>query len=382
MSRPGFHLTPPAGFLNDPTGLLRLEDRWHVWYQLSPGPVHGDVSWGHAVSDDLLTWAHLPVAIAADADEEVWTGSVVVDEDGTPGFGRGALVAAYTSLERSTLAQRQAMAWSIDGGLTWRKHGVVLDIGSTDFRDPRLLRHGDRWVMLVARSLEDAVAVYSSPDLLTWTHESDIAMPPGAGGPWECPDLFPLGDRWVLLVSQEPATHYVVGDFDGRSFTADAGGLRRLDLGPDLYAAVTFAEPYDGARILLGWLDNWTYAQVLPTSPWRGQLSIARELTLEHDADGTAYLRQRPRAPSRAIALGEPAEIAPTVWASYDGAHVVVERRGEVVPGFAGRWEVASRSAEVDVVADTYSVEMFTSEGRSLSLHSCAIMDASGGLPE
>jgi hypothetical protein len=70
------------------------------------------------------------------------------------------------------------------------------------------------------------------------------------------------------------------------------------------------------------------------------------------------------------------------VWASYDGAHVVVERRGEVVPGFAGRWEVASRSAEVDVVADTYSVEMFTSEGRSLSLHSCAIMDASGGLPE
>jgi len=68
MSRPGFHLTPPAGFLNDPTGLLRLEDRWHVWYQLSPGPVHGDVSWGHAVSDDLLTWAHLPVAIAADAD--------------------------------------------------------------------------------------------------------------------------------------------------------------------------------------------------------------------------------------------------------------------------------------------------------------------------
>ena len=80
-----------------------------------------------------------------------------------------------------TSTQSQALASSTDGGLTWRKHGVVLDIGSTDFRDPRLLRHGDRWLMAVARSRDDAIALYSSPDLRTWTHGSDVAMPSGQG---------------------------------------------------------------------------------------------------------------------------------------------------------------------------------------------------------
>ena len=156
-----------------------------------------------------------------------------------PASGHGALVAAYTRHEKQRRRQSQALAVSTDGGLTWDKHGVVLDIGSTDFRDPRLLRHDGRWVMAVARALEDAIALYTSPDLRVWTHTSDVAMPPCDGRPWECPDLFPLGDRWVLVLSREPATHYLSATSTAPTFFPETD-LRLLDLGPDLYAGVTF----------------------------------------------------------------------------------------------------------------------------------------------
>jgi fructan beta-fructosidase len=368
MTRPRRHLTPTTGFLNDPTALLRLEDRWHVFFQHSPGPGHGDVSWGHAVSDDLLTWEPLPVALPSDDEEEVWTGSAVVDTHDTAGFGRGALVAAYTRHEKARRHESQALAVSTDSGLTWTKHGVVLDVGSTDFRDPRLLRHADRWLMVVSRALEDEIAVYASPDLRTWGPVGSIAMPPGEGRPWECPDLFPLGDRWVLLVSREPSTHYLVGDFDGSTFTA-AGPLRPLDHGPDLYAGVTFTGLPEGRRVAMGWLDGWSYAQVLPTSPWRGQLSCARDLTLDHDPGGTAYLRQRPLAPTTPHTLDGTVEVASGTRLSYDGAEVVLERRDDAAPGFTGMWSAPSATARVEVVVDTHSVEVFTAEGLSLSVH-------------
>lgn len=367
MTRPRHHLTPETGFLNDPTGLVRLGDDWHAWYQLSPGRTHGDVSWGHAVSDDLLTWRHLPLSIGSDDEEEIWTGSVVVDADDTAGFGHGALVAAYTRHEKQRRRQSQALAVSTDGGLTWDKHGVVLDIGSTDFRDPRLLRHDGRWVMAVARALEDAIALYTSPDLRVWTHTSDVAMPPCDGRPWECPDLFPLGDRWVLVLSREPATHYLIGDFDGSTFSPETD-LRVLDLGPDLYAGVTF-DVDTGRRVLMGWLDSWAYALVLPTEPWRGQLSCARELSLATAPDGAPYVAQRPLAPVTPVTLDHAVELAPGLTASYDDGLVRLTRSPDVVAGWAGSWLLPSPSAAVEVVVDTHSVEVFTVDGLSASLH-------------
>lgn len=377
MTRPATHLAPESGFLNDPTGMVRLDGRWHVFFQHSPGPVHGDVGWGHAVSDDLLAWELLPPAIAPDAEEVVYTGSVVLDADDTAGFGRGALVAAYTSHSRTLPLERQALAASVDGGMTWTKHGVVLDIGSADFRDPRLLRYGDRWLMVVALAADATVAVYSSSDLRAWQHESNVSLPPQ--GVWECPDLVPLDGRWVLLVSHADATHYLVGDFDGRTFTPDGGGLRRLDHGPDLYAAVTFAGTPEDRRVLLGWMDSWVYAQVLPTTPWRGRLSAARELSLA-DAGGTAYLRQRPLAPTRTVTVDAPVTLAPGVRASYDGGAVLLERLPELVPGYAGRWRLPSPDGRLDLVEDAGSLEVFTSEGRSATL--LALDDGGRPLPE
>ena len=157
------------------------------------------------------------------------------------------------------------------------------------------------------------------------------------------------------------------------------GGLQPLDHGPDLYAGVTVTDPPDGRRVLLGWLDSWTYAQVLPTEPWRGQLSIGRELGLARDADGTPYVRQRPLAPTTPLALDAAVEIASGVRASYDGAAVVLERLDDRVPGFAGRWTVPTGVPRVEVVTDSHSVEVFTAEGRSASLHTLPIGSATPG---
>jgi sucrose-6-phosphate hydrolase SacC (GH32 family) len=364
MTRPRFHLTPERGFLNDPTALLRHEDLWHVYYQLSPGMVHGRVGWGHAVSDDLVTWTHRPLALAADDTEDVWTGSAVVDTTGTAGFGRDALVAAYTSFEPATRLQQQALASSADGGATWDKHGVVLDTRPAEVRDPRLFRHDGRWLMVLARAAEGRIAIHSSDDLRHWVPESEVELGAGAW-PWECPDLFPLEDRWVLLVSADGATHYLLGDFDGHTFTPDGVPLRLLDHGPDLYAAVTFTGSPD--RVVLGWLGNWDYAQVVPTAPWRGQMSAARRLSLDRLGDGGRYLRQRPLAPATSVTVGGRVELGGGVFASYDGAEVLLERLDPRVSGFAGRWSLPSPDGVVDVVTDTCSVEVFTGEGLSAS---------------
>lgn len=361
MTRPRHHLTAERGFVNDPTGMVRLDGRWHVFFQHSPGPRHGDVGWGHCVSDDLLKWEQLPLAIAPDDDEEIWTGSVVHDAEDTAGFGRDALVAAYTSHSRRARLERQSLAASTDGGLTWRKHGVVLDVGSPDFRDPRLLRYDDRWLMVVALAADGLISLYSSSDLHDWRHESDVAMP--GPGVWECPDLVPLDGRWVLLVSQGDTTHYLVGDLDGHAFVPELLGLRRVDHGPDCYAAVTFAGGLADRRVLIGWMDNWSYAQVLPTSPWRGRMTCARELSL---VDGV--LRQRPLAPTATVTVGAPVEIAPGVHASYDGSSVTLERLPELAPGYAGRWRLPSPDGVLDLVEDEGSVELFTSEGLVASL--------------
>src|SRR5215218_10297596 len=137
--RPAYHYTPAANFMNDPNGLIRYKGVYHLFYQHNPsGNTAGNGSWGHATSTDLVHWTEHPIAIAADADEEVWSGSVVLDQGNRSGLGTATnppLVAIYTSRDRATGLQRQALAFSLDAGETWTKYAgnPVLDIGSQDF---------------------------------------------------------------------------------------------------------------------------------------------------------------------------------------------------------------------------------------------------------
>jgi fructan beta-fructosidase len=322
--RPQFHFTPATNWMNDPNGLVYYDGEYHLFYQYNPqGDKWGHMSWGHAVSRDLLHWEHLPVALREENGIMIFSGSAVVDWKNTSGFGKDGkppLVAIYTGHFTKKPLQNQHVAYSNDHGRTWTKYAEnpVLDINERDFRDPKVIWHepSQRWVMAVAWPVKRKVRLYASPDLKHWTHLSDFGPAGAVEGIWECPDLFPLAveekTKWVLIVnigSGAPAggsgCQYFIGDFDGKELTLDPTYPKKkagqqsapalwLDHGPDFYAAVTWSDvpPRDGRRLTIGWMSNWQYANDVPTSPWRSAMSIPRELSLRNTAEGLRLVQK------------------------------------------------------------------------------------------
>ncbi len=310
--------------MNDPNGLVYHRGVWHLFFQHHPhSTVWGPMHWGHATSTDLLHWQEHGIALAPEALGAIFSGSVVVDEDNTSGFGsegRTPMVAVFTHhgarQPGSDTHENQSLAFSLDDGQTWTSYAgnpVLKNPGQVNFRDPKVrwLPERRRWWMSLA--VGDHIAFYSSSDLKQWTHESDFGAGLGAhDGVWECPDLFPLTfeghTRWVLLVSLVQggpnggsATQYFIGDFDGHHFTADPAPTRWLDHGPDNYAGVTWSGAPDGRAVFIGWMSNWIYAAALPTSPWRGTMTLPRDLRLRH-VNGQWWLASVPApevAPTR-----------------------------------------------------------------------------------
>ena len=330
--RPILHYAARNTWLNDPNGLIFHGGVYHLYYQNNPlDNVWGNMSWGHATSPDLLTWTEHPVAIACDEEEDIFSGSIVFDRDNTSGFGSVSappLVAIYTSAFKHGSAhhglQAQSLAYSLDGGFTWTKHTAnpVLNRGSAEFRDPKVIRYdgdvGSYWVMVAVEATEFQVVLYKSNDLKDWELLSTFGPANATGGVWECPDLFalPVDDdpnnlQWVLTVNLNPggpnngsAGQYFVGDFDGTTFTSATtvtegpqdpdrlGEYQWLDWGRDYYAAVSFSDAPDNRRLMIAWMNNWEYANHIPTSPWRSPMTLAREISL-HTIDGKPRLIQQ-----------------------------------------------------------------------------------------
>ena len=326
--RPQFHFTPPAQWMNDPNGMFYLEGEYHLSYQYYPdSTVWGPMHWGHAVSRDLVRWEHLPVALEPDSLGYIFSGGTVVDTANTSGFGTREdppVVAAFThhnpDMEKAGRDdfQSQSIAWSLDKGRTWTKYSgnPVLEnkTGIRDFRDPKITWHTGtgKWVMALA--VFDRVQFYGSPDLKTWSYLSDFGIP-GDLRLWECPDLFPLRDpetgetRWVLLVSMQKeapnggtATSYFIGYFDGTRFIANPAEQQWLDWGTDNYAFVTWDHAPLGpeARLGIGWMSNWQYAQQVPTEGWRSAMTLPRVLTLG-TRDGEYFLNASPAGALEAL---------------------------------------------------------------------------------
>lgn len=306
--RPQFHFSPEKNWMNDPNGLVYYDGEYHLFYQYNPeGDTWGHMSWGHAVSKDLVRWEHLPVALREENGVMIFSGSAVVDHQNTSGFGKDGkppMVAIYTGHGRGK--QTQNLAFSNDRGRTWTKYegNPVIDIGSPEFRDPKVTWHkpSSKWVMVVARPDQRKVLFYGSPDLKRWEQLGEFGGQGAVQGIWECPDLFELTvanadgtdsgrKRWVLVVNINGGTpaggsgcQYFVGDFDGRTFTNDNPKDVKLwaDYGPDFYAAQSFANlPTEPARrVWIAWMSNWRYAADEPTKPWRTAQSLPRELML------------------------------------------------------------------------------------------------------
>ena len=312
--RPQYHFTPAKNWMNDPNGPIYYKGEYHLFYQYNPfGNVWGHMSWGHAVSRDLVHWQHLPVAIPEENGIMIFSGSTVVDWHNSSGFCHQAnpaesscLVAIYTG--RSEKLQTQNLAYSNDQGRTWTKYSgnPVLDLHMKDFRDPKVFWHepSREWVMVAALPTQHKVRFFGSADLKHWTALNDFGPAGATGGVWECPDLFPLpveGEaaqtRWVLSINLNPgglaggsADQYFVGQFDGTTFVNANPSSQVLwaDYGKDFYASTSFSDipATDGRRIWLGWLLNWEYAAKVPTFPWRGVQSIPRALSLKRFPEG------------------------------------------------------------------------------------------------
>ncbi|MEC0266322.1 glycoside hydrolase family 32 protein [Paenibacillus anseongense] len=310
--RLNYHLMPPAGWMNDPNGLIFYKDEYHAFYQHYPyeakwGPMH----WGHAKSKDLVNWEHLPVALAPsevyDTGENsghgCWSGSAVDDN--------GNLTLIYTGhVDGRTPVEVQCLATSTDG-LNFRKEagnpviaGAPED-GGLGFRDPKVWRHAGAWYMVVGFGKDGLgkVQLYTSENLREWRHlgvaaESDGTM----GDMWECPDLFPLGsgDDYVLVISPmnmgTTKTMYLTGKLNYATGQFSYGYKERLDYGFDFYASQTFMDG-QGRRILQGWMNIWGAKMPEQERGWMGAFTLPRELKL--NADGT--LRMEPVAELQAL---------------------------------------------------------------------------------
>lgn len=248
--RPQFHYSPQTNWMNDPNGLVYFDGEYHLFYQYNPfGNTWGHMSWGHAVSTDLVHWKELGVAIPEEKGIMAFSGSAVVDKNNTTGFGKNGstpIVAIYTGYRTSDKRQYQCLAYSLDHGRTWKKYkdNPVLDIKSKSFRDPHVFWYGPdhKWIMVIAFSDDKQIGFYSSKDLKDWNYLSKFGPAGETDGIWECPDLFPLpvngyedSVKWILEVDLGSNTvaggsggQYFIGEFDGQKFTRSSYNMDLL----------------------------------------------------------------------------------------------------------------------------------------------------------
>lgn len=321
--RPVYHHTPAYGWMNDPNGMFYKDGVYHLYFQYNPyGSMWANMTWGHSTSRDLTHWTYEGTAIVPDAWGAIFSGSCVVDHENTAGFGKGAVVAFYTSAKSTPWGdvQSQSMAYSLDNGKTFTKYegNPILTSSERDFRDPKVFWYapGKHWVMMLA--VGQHMEIYSSVNLKDWKKESEFGAMQGAhGGVWECPDLVEIpveGTRqkkWVLICNLNPggpfggsAAQYFVGSFDGKTFVNESPTLTKwMDWGKDNYATVTWNNAPDGRCVALGWMSNWQYANNVPTRQYRSANTIARDLTLYRVGE-ELYLKSTP-SPEVKKARGE-----------------------------------------------------------------------------
>ena len=290
--RPVYHFISPANWMNDPNGVTYWGDQYHLFYQYNPErAAFGIMHWGHAVSQNLIHWQDLPLALSptpGGPDERgSWSGCLFSDN--------GVPTIMYTGARGDRYQiQTQCLATSSDQLLTWEKYSgnpVLSKIPAIsgqdyDFRDPFVWREVDAWYMVLACRIKDvggSIFLYKSADLINWEFMHPLATGDikKNGSVWECPSFFPLGDKWVLIVAGKggniPFTvFYFIGDYANQRFTPESHGV--LD-----YAY--FYAPYSmqdrqGRRLLFGWVREGRSEEAHLAAGWAGMHAIPRVLTL------------------------------------------------------------------------------------------------------
>jgi sucrose-6-phosphate hydrolase SacC (GH32 family) len=328
--RPTYHFVPEQNWMNEPNGLIKIGDTWHLFYQHNPtGNFWGNIQWGHATSSDLVAWEHQPVALDAAGGIQSFTGTAWYDDLNDSGLGTEAnppYLAFFTGYFPESGIQDQRLAYSIDEGVTWTKipdnpiispeqeapHDTT---GGLEARDPKVFFHdpSGKWVMVLAHGGQDKMTFWTSPDTISWTWVSDFTsknitgFPDGIKG-WEVPDFFELTiegtsqKKWVLFntpAQGSPAggngIFALTGSFDGTVFTADPFDpeTQWLDYGRDFDGALSWENvpTSDGRRIIASVMNS--YGGNPPTNTWKGMLSFPRTLNLK-ELDGKLHFLQQP----------------------------------------------------------------------------------------
>ena len=288
--RPQFHFSAKKDWLNDPNGLVFADGEYHLFFQYSPGEIHGGTKyWGHAVSRDLFHWQELPIALSPDKFGANWSGSADIDHANTTGFGingKPPMVAMFTAAGNPFT---QCLAYSNDKGRTWSHYinNPVLGNVRGENRDPRIFWHAPthEWKMVIYVD-GDEFGLYGSPNLKEWHELSRLHLPGSA----ECPELFEMPvqgskeSKWVFYAAN---CRYLVGSFDGKTFHPETEP-RMLDFG-QFYASQTFNNVANGRRIQIGWLNG---PGPYPNTPFNQQMSVPCDLKLIKGGDGYTILRQ------------------------------------------------------------------------------------------
>ncbi|KAL2105919.1 hypothetical protein VUR80DRAFT_7546 [Thermomyces stellatus] len=328
--RPSFHFAPEKNWMNEPNGLIKIGDTWHLFFQHNPtGNFWGNIAWGHATSTDLVHWDYLPVAIGTEDGIQSFTGTAYYDDANTSGLGttdKPPYLAFYTGYFNGSGVQDQRLAYSLDEGVNWTKYSENPIIsqeeetphdatGGLETRDPKVFFHSpsDQWVMVLAHGGQDKMTFWTSSDTMNWTWQSNFTsedipgLPDGITG-WEVPDFFELPiegsteKTWVMVIT--PATGSpaggngvfgVTGSFDGTTFTAEPvdPATMWLDYGRDFDGALSWENlpASDGRRILAAVMNS--YGDNPPTNTWKGMLSFPRTLKLK-ELDGKLHFIQQP----------------------------------------------------------------------------------------
>ena len=300
--RPQIHYTTWCNWSNDPNGLVYKDGVWHMYYQYNPNGIDcnfGGMSWGHAVSYNLMQWEEHNTVLYPDERGAIFSGCSVVDHNNVAGFGNGAILAYYTAAGAKQLI---CLAVSTDGGESYFKYDrnpIVPSYELNNFRDPKITwdPHRSRWTMTIARGWDLGIEIWHSYNLMNWDFDGifRVNIERCNMSQWECCDLlyFDEVDRWVMVVSVNPngyitgsSTMYFVGQFDGVTFTPDADDYPLwLDYGADCYAGVTWANAPGGRKVMLAWMNNWDYAPQCPPTQWKSAYTIPRELYLRKKGD-------------------------------------------------------------------------------------------------
>jgi beta-fructofuranosidase len=384
--RPQYHFMPPANWLNDPNGLIQWGPTYHMFYQYNPnGPFHGTIHWGHAASEDLVHWRHLPIALAptpGTADEDgCWSGCAV-NHNGTPTL-------VYSGARGRQ--QRPCLATSTDGLLTWQKYPgnpVIQEpppnLDVVAYRDHSAWREDGLWYQLVGAGIRGrggAALLYRSADLREWEYlhpllVGDLARkePIWLGSMWECVDFFALGDQHVLIVSiwDEGQLHYsavMAGQYHDHRLVPEVE--HKLDYGDRYFYAPQSFTDNQGRRIIFGWANEGRSQEAQRAAGWSGVMSLPRELAL--DPDGRVVMRPVPEL----LALrGEHIACSPAVAPA--GQHVVLpnvvgdsmELVAELVPAPGGRCGLAVRRSpdgaeQTTIVYDSARQELILDRARA-----------------